>query len=52
MPFAWTPMGSELFCYFAGMTYPQTFQDCQRTVLSFVTGSFESYSQDQFTILK
>ena len=52
MPFAWTPMGSELFCDFAGMTYPQTFQDCERTVLSFDTGSFASYSQDQLTKLK
>ncbi len=29
-------MRSELFCYFAGTTYPQTFQDCERTVLYFV----------------
>ncbi len=53
--FSWWPwpiMGSELFCYFAGMTYPQTFQDCKRTVLSFDTGSFASYSQDQLTKLK
>ncbi len=27
---AWIPMGSELFCYFAGMKYPQTFQDCEK----------------------
>ncbi len=52
MPFAWTPMGSELFCYFAGMTYSQTFKDCERTILSFDTGSFASYSQDQLTKLK
>ncbi len=52
MPFAWTPMGSELFCDFAGMTYPQRFQDCERTVLDFDMGSFASYSQDQLTKLK
>ena len=51
-PFAWTPMGSEIFCDFAGMTYPQTFQDSKRTVLAFDTGSFASYSQDQLTKLK
>ena len=51
-PLAWIPMGSDLFCYFAGMTYPQTFQDCERTVLSFDTGSFANYSQDHLTKLK
>ena len=51
-PFVWIPMGLELFCYVAGMTYPKTFQDCERTVLSFDTGSYESYSQDHLTKLK
>ncbi len=38
------------FLRFSGAT--QTFQDCERTVLSFETESFASYSQDQLTKLK
>ena len=46
---------NALFCYFAGMTYSQhaqTFQGCERTVLSFDTGSFASYSKYHLTKLK